>query len=763
VNRWKIFRHGDSDSIPRQSTGRILFIMSSSNTSLIFGKDPVQVLARVSKRGSAGDSRGRKAVVEVILGDTPAQTVESNKFVRRIPHGVGIVEWFETILAPKVLDLPPETKVQAQLNEEDKNVTLYVDSRFVFDCFCTRRTDRFQGLDQLCDPAQYEFAQDVALGYFGPRRVPSHFRRRQAVLVRVHGIIRRRMLLLAWRQLCEKASPGKQVNDRLVELLTRNLARNRDFKLQRDVFNAWLRVSTRRHRRNEIVLQFSRKIDTTIKKIAFQKLFRNALTEKVAELVKEYKPETNDASSSSSQLVGTNENMLSPQSIIKHMMQEHLDLDETFVARVLQESPKLLKQQGSNGIRMPSKRRARIGSLSSPGSPMSPSSGIPPKAKLASIRRAANNGHARHQSPLSEYLKAQRRQREQRQHESKHHQNTNPGSSSMISGSAESQESLQSGSLNEEGDSALSAWRRQAMMQQQKLCQGMCDDSFNTTAEVVDPPKKAMPNTPLSAGLVNKWRVVVSPPSGNSSSDSSIGPQRNMSLSSFRIPETPGAVETSSKSSSFQTPLASSAASMNKRMQRQHSEIESLLHTLGLEQFHSKFVEEELTDVKLLMKICAADKKEFKETLVEIGMLKIGQRERLIRALMDEAEASSETASKRSSSSKKSKKRKRRTSKMSESSYLRALQESKWRENEAKRLASTRSKAQIHRLVRQVLNQFSSSIKTGRPDRVCVMTFPPEKLKEIQIKRLKPVFRKTGQVEAFQQRCNYYRRLGLKV
>lgn len=1005
----------------------------------VLEKDPVQVLARVRKNKRLATT-GCRAEVEVIIGETPMRVTEQHRLEAKVNPRKSVIEWFETELAPQFVHGP----VKAQVVEDVNDITLYFDSRFVFDCFITGSDEKFEHLDHLCDPTQYEFAQSVALDYFGPRRVPSHFRRRQAILVRVHSLIKRHWLNFAWSKLKQRASPSRKVNERLLDLLSRNFARNRRLRCLREVFQTWSMTATRRKRRQSLVGRLVNKASFTQKKAAFQALFRNALTTKVADLVREYRPQQAvNRLVASAQRNDSAQGVLSPQSIIKHLLEQHLEVDDDVVRRVMGSpvrvqaslarlrpprssstgarrnrshlSRRINAEQSDDDNEGESSSRASISSAeylahegekngishsattlvksdynehASPDSPF-PDHGAPfvsaksetafckesiddkedMRPTLASVRRAAN-GNFRRASPLSEYLRAQRYQREQEaikpcmtgcatpestrslgfhwlrspvplpptpEQFSDFNQDDEkfdplacdesiyslgsagqrledldampcvengiemeevPGDEcSTVScseigfnaeenfedddfengneyGNKDEDKDAVSKTLDESssfcirkppnmeeglgtrpksdsvssGDSALCAWRQQALREQKRLRHHGMEESFNSTAETIDggeigrdslgplanQPSRTRLNsedylsisarlsvgardwqrrgtevpttstcTPLSAGYVNTWKMSSLSPSSSSNSVCSqdtykantfTHSKRMRNLSSFEIPETPG--PESDEQSSFTSPLlASSASSFHKHLQRHDmipsdasettattgvistssssvisssaqssGEIALFLRNLEMENLLPRFIEEELTDVQLLVKMCLRDKKEFKETLKEMGISKIGYRERLIRALLEEHDVFQETSSRKSSISKKSigkkKSRRRRGPKLEESNVVRALQDSQRRESEAKRVASTHSKSRIKQLSKEVLRSVHDSL-TISVERVAPNNLPH--FDTSGVKQIRPYLRKSREVQSFELRCNYYRRLGLKV
>jgi hypothetical protein len=66
--------------------------------------------------------------------------------------------------------------------------------------------------------------------------------------------------------------------------------------------------------------------------------------------------------------------------------------------------------------------------------------------------------------------------------------------------------------------------------------------------------------------------------------------------------------------------------------------IADLLRNIGLQQYLPRFLEEEVTELALLSRMAREDRKELKNTLAELGVSKIGHREKIVRALL-EAEA----------------------------------------------------------------------------------------------------------------------------
>ncbi|GBG26296.1 Sphingolipid delta4-desaturase DES1 [Hondaea fermentalgiana] len=817
---------GPIRAVGRNSRG--LIVVRGAALSVL-EQDPVQVLARVRKSKRGAGLTSCRAEVEVIIGDTPARVTDKQRLEVRVPPRMPVIDWFETELAPQFVHGP----VRAQVIEDEQDITLYFDSRFMFDCFAAGSDERFENLDQLSDIAQYEFAQSVALDYFGPRRVPSHFRRRQAILVRVHSLIKRHWLRFAWTRLMQRASPSRKVNERLVDLLTRNFARNRRHRCLREVFQAWSTASANRKRRHSLVGRLVNKASFAQKNLAFQALFRNALRSKMDELVYDNQPsQTVNKLISSARREGLDsQGVLSPQSILKYLMERHLDIEGDLVNQVMR-SPVKKQQKGSPDVMTPVAKTcvplpafgnenadfSRQGHLfregdESPNEAVGTPSTEMPDAQLPEDDASMISCEDPAFGPSSEseiagagYTSCFADTSSKR------------GNGAMRSEDAEASRRITDSSISS-GDSALSAWRQQARGNQERARGVQLGASFSadlsgssSVRDSLDPlshacnggvsgaeterartqnaklghrgwhgrameRKAAMSRTPLSAGLVSKWQVMSSPSSANSSSSQEtylVGPSTRMrNLSAYEIPETPGP-ESDSQSSSFTSPaLASSAASYNKRRQRQRQEQESqssasslgsgvvqLLQTLGLDGFVDRFVEEELTDLSLLVRMCVADKREFKETLREMGIMKIGQRERIVRALLEEHENMQETSSRKSSASKKSKrKKKRKTPKFEQPNVVRALQDSQRRETEANRKISSQSQIQLKKISKKVLQTVQGPLSTSVP-RSAQIVAPIDTSKA---KQLRAVFRPSGEVEGFQLRCDYYRRLGLKV
>jgi len=147
-------------------------------------------------------------------------------------------------------------------------------------------------------------------------------------------------------------------------------------------------------------------------------------------------------------------------------------------------------------------------------------------------------------------------------------------------------------------ESALEAWRQQALLQQKLLCQSKFNSNPDNE-ELFKKKKLLLNDTPLSAGFVTEWQITPTP---------------------------------------FSSPLSSSWSNKDSLEYEtdnvEHKEIQEFLNKLGLNQYVNQFIGEELVDIELLIDMCDRDKQEFKVTLSEVGVLKIGHREKIVSAIL---------------------------------------------------------------------------------------------------------------------------------
>jgi len=500
--------------------------------------EPIQILAKVC---------GPKAHVQIIRGD---KLVVSEMV--GVPSDCCVVRWFETDLVLPYTGFP--VRSQATRNEEE--VTLYFDSRFFFDCFYT-------------DSNTKKFSDAEALRFFGPKRVGSHFRRRQVVLVRVSALIRRYALQGAWKKL---STNRENMEVRLGEALVRHWQRNRTIRTTRRLLETWKNRIIQIKARNYCLLVVMRR-----------NLCRFALFQ-----FKEHHEESKENCGPTNLLyksfkslpdVRNRKKTISPKRVLRRIVR-NTDL----------KSPSL---DAIKGINSGSHQRIRTSSLSICISPTksslntigSPPMAQPPRSSMAvqsiaSVRRLANG--VRRQRPKGR----------------KSTTKTVPPLASMLL----IQISDRAEDAHEEicniNESALEAWRQQALLQQKLLCQSKFNSNPDNE-ELFKKKKLLLNDTPLSAGFVTEWQITPTP---------------------------------------FSSPLSSSWSNKDSLEYEtdnvEHKEIQEFLNKLGLNQYVNQFIGEELVDIELLIDMCDRDKQEFKVTLSEVGVLKIGHREKIVSAIL---------------------------------------------------------------------------------------------------------------------------------
>ena len=583
---------------------------------------------------------------------------EKRKLRLQLPKHTAIIHWFENELGPK---FHPNgvPSLRAQVTADEHTVTLYYDSRFDFNCFSQQSVRCVK--EMILDTQQLEESQHLALMYFGPRRVPSGFRRRQKLLHQLYQRYERRGLQCGWERIKAATSVSSKINARLLEILSRNLERSRRTRLMKRVFSCWSTFVRHKANRLSILERCLYKHHNRRLRKGFILWYRNAATSRVADLLKDFgnaktlsrpviKRQVMSIFRNDSQLAGR----FSPDVIVNVLMNASSMLSPCV-------SRKSFCSQTGN-------YRGKARSLSAnsqylpstpPLSPYSPCiSSCSPKNPLNLVqKRQQNSGGGRRILNGMCYpprpLKIASRVVLESETPDEHNQSQKSGNTTS---------------------NDLSAWRKQALLQQKKLRSsnaGMLNASVNSEGNN-DYANYVESCTPLSAQLVSNWSFMSSAAAGGQGASPCIDATQIQRLEG-RIDQYVRGVELCTPATS--TTIASTATGTDigedddgegsVAPSKQRERLFTFLSHIELEKFLPQFEKEDLCDLDMLVRLCIDDRKEFKRTLSEVGISKIGQREKLIFALLEQEALIKRKKKKKKKKSKhrKEKKHKERKSK----------------------------------------------------------------------------------------------------
>lgn len=609
------------------------------------------------------------------LHSTGAPLAEKQKLRLQLPKHTSIIHWFEKELGPR---FHPEgaKSLRAQVTADETTVVLYYDSRFDFNCFIQQsiRCDK----EMILDAQQLEESQHLALMYFGPRRVPSGFRRRQKLLHQLYQRFERKGLQCGWERIKAATSVSSRINARLLEILSRNLERSRKRRLVKRVFASWAYFVRRKSNKLALLEKCLQKHHARRLRKGFILWYRNAATSRVADLLKDF---------------GNSKTLSRP--VIKRQVMSIFRNDSQLAGRF---SPEVIVNVLMNATSMLSPCVSRKSFCSQTGSY---------RGKTRSL--SANSQYLPSTPPLSPYSPCISSCSPKNPLNMVHQRQQNSGggrrilngmcypprplkiASRVVLESETPDDHNQSHKSGNTTSNDLSAWRKQALLQQKKLRSsnsGMLNASVNSEGNNDYPGNYVESCTPLSAQLVSNWSFMSSAAAAGQGASPCIDASQIQRLEG-RIDQYVRGVELCTPATS--TTIASTATGTGTDIGedddegsvaqgKQRERLRVFLSQIELEKFLPQFEREELCDLDMLVRLCIDDRKEFKRTLSEVGISKIGQREKLIFALLEQEALTKRKKKKKKKKSKHKKEKKHKERKAK--AQLEKLKEQRVREGD---------------------------------------------------------------------------------
>eukprot|EP00511_Aplanochytrium_stocchinoi_P004125 CAMPEP_0204838894 /NCGR_PEP_ID=MMETSP1346-20131115/32379_1 /ASSEMBLY_ACC=CAM_ASM_000771 /TAXON_ID=215587 /ORGANISM="Aplanochytrium stocchinoi, Strain GSBS06" /LENGTH=304 /DNA_ID=CAMNT_0051975239 /DNA_START=374 /DNA_END=1288 /DNA_ORIENTATION=- len=225
-------------------------------------------------------------------------------------------------------------------------------------------------------------------------------------------------------------------------------------------------------------------------------------------------------------------------------------------------------------------------------------------------------------------------------------------------------------------------------------------------------------STPLSAQLVNNWSFLSSSASGGNTS-SPIDLKQIKELEqyvkqvAYSTPATIASTVTATTDTRDEESRVGEGSFDEDIGDKENRDVlRGFLSSLNLIQYAGSFESEDLLDLNMIAQMCCKDRSEFKKTLSEIGVSKIGHREKIILALLEYSSKEKKKKKLKKKSKKLKKKKKDKLIFSSEKKYLKpsveqvedtiifnaALESSRRNKEKAAKLIAQHAQANIRRL-----------------------------------------------------------------